>query len=190
MQVLNHHDCIFYALFVMRGILKELKDDPSTTASSTSVKNAVDLMRVLSLPQSEEGDGGPIDPNETTFLIQTIDEETNGSKKRKLTNRDIEEASASDSEDSDDEEKKSPMAKKRAKKAGSVSRAAKTSSRGKASSLLPLSKQLQQLSCYKRMFSKCWQLLLALPMSLSLHKVVLKHLPDHGQCMLVFLVVL
>lgn len=179
MQVFSHHDCTFYALFVMRGILKELKEDPSTTASSISVKNAVDLMRILSLPQSEEEDGGPIEPNEATFLIQSIEENTGASKKRKLLNREIEIDSASDSEGSEDKELKTPAGKKKAKKVG---RAVTTGTKGKASStLLPLSKQLRRLPCYRRLFSKCWQMLLALPMNLGLHKVVLKHLPNHGK---------
>jgi hypothetical protein len=170
----------------MRGILKELKEDPSSTASSISVKNAVDLMRILSLPQSEEDDAGPIEPNEATFLIQSIEEETGNPKKRKLLNREIEVDSASDSEGSGDEELKKPAGRKKAKKVDLARRAVTT---GKASStLLPLSKQLRRLPCYRRMFSKCWQLLLALPMNLSLHKVVLKHLPNHGKSVMIIFI--
>lgn len=172
----------------MRGILKELKEDSSTTASSISVKNAVDLMRILSLPQSEEDDVGPIEPNEATFLIQSIEEETGNPKKRKLLNREVEVDSASDSEGSEDEEIKKPAGRKKAKKVDLARKAMTTTGgKGKASTLLPLSKQLRRLPCYRRMFSKCWQLLLALPMNLSLHKVVLKHLPNHGMSVIIII---
>ena len=57
-------DCMHYGLLCLRRFLASVKADPGS-ASSSSLQNCVDLLRVMSIP---EGDGqGQID--RSSFLI-------------------------------------------------------------------------------------------------------------------------
>ena len=160
-----------YSLYAIRDILTEMKASREVTASTQSVRNIVDFMRIVSLPGSD-GDSELPGPNPATFLFKG----QSNSKQRPPSGDRLNEDSAS--EDGDSDEDVSVPAPKRAKKV--TKQQLQRSKRGKGLASMPLSKQLAHLPCYRRLFSKCWLLSLALPMTNALHKVVLKHLPDHG----------
>eukprot|EP00597_Dinobryon_sp_UTEXLB2267_P007577 CAMPEP_0170093788 /NCGR_PEP_ID=MMETSP0019_2-20121128/26745_1 /TAXON_ID=98059 /ORGANISM="Dinobryon sp., Strain UTEXLB2267" /LENGTH=473 /DNA_ID=CAMNT_0010314747 /DNA_START=335 /DNA_END=1759 /DNA_ORIENTATION=- len=187
-EVLEHHDCIFYSLSALQSILLEMKESYHTESavkpSVVSLKNVMDLMRIVSLPGQEvaiaEGSGlEGMTPNEETFLVNAVTAATAQAKDSNLKRKralDIIDTVDDDDVEEDqqfDEDVSSPAKIKK------ITAAKQQQQHLKGLAALPVSQQLRRLACYRRVFSRCWLCLLSLPLSAPQTKVILKHLPEH-----------
>ena len=133
--------------------------------SSYFLQNAIDMLRVISVPTAE-------DFGELSFLVD----------RDAALGRDDPEHAISGSDDSDHEEtnetEKEPP--KKLMRSGKVAKKTTPGSFvGKKNREMSTSEKLRHIPCYKTLFAKSWLLLLSLPLTKTQHKIVLKHLPEH-----------
>jgi len=153
-------------------VLKDIKTEsrsasggmPAETVTNI-VRNAIDVMRVLSLPECIEMEN---------FLV---------GPRCKHGDKAMRDSDSEDSEDDDGHEENNsandmPTAttmlagtKRKDVPAGRVPKPKKKK--------LTRTEQLTDLPSYVKAFSKAWLCLLSMPLTLAQHKQVLKHLPDH-----------
>ena len=177
--MLDKHDCIYYCLFTLREILEEVKESPDNNEKQQVTKNLIDLIRIMTLP-----------PEETisvdTFLVEFVTF-TNNNKKRKLN---LSNGDSDNDDDSSDDDEDNNNNNNKSNKKGSVLNNKKGNNasnnnnkkeiKNKNKSIEIFSKEsLNNYCSYKKLFSKCWLLLLSLPLTQAQHKLVLLHLPEH-----------
>lgn len=127
--------------------------------TSKYIQNAIDILRVIELPD-EDG--------EFLFLVD-----------RSLIKR----ADATDDADSDvsedsDHEDPGEIDERPQKIQRKTQKPLKVEKKTKMS-VMSTAKQLTHRACYKKHFAKAWLMLLSLPLTKAQHKLVLKHIPDH-----------
>jgi U3 small nucleolar RNA-associated protein 19 len=166
-------DCAFHALVTVRRVLEQEKirlrettpDASTEMITSSLVQNALDILRVLESPPTQD----EIDDEDSEFLCAKLADEEGDS--------DGDDVSDSDS---DREEVLSSKTKKRSlQQISSTVAATKNDKKKKKRSKLSLASQVFVAECHAKEFSKAWILLLSFPMSQKTVKLILKHLPDN-----------
>lgn len=155
--------------------LREADSDELTGGSSSDahqvtsvlVQNALDILRVLEAPPTQE----EIDDENSEFLCAKLAEDEGS------------EVPSSEDESDDDSDREEVMSSKTKKRSlqqisHAVGSAAGSKSKKKRSKL-SLAAQVFVAECHAREFSKAWIILLSFPMSQKTLKLVLKHLPDN-----------
>lgn len=165
-------DCSFYSLGIIVNLLKESKASLSSLSASAStiaasallVKNSLDMLRFITLPEDDEQLA-----SRKLFLVK--------GKGSAYDGNDDEDSSGDEEEDNDGNE----VARvKSTKKGGGMKRQiVPLESSSKKQKRLSRSEQLVHLPSHRKIFSKAWLALLAMPLSNAQHKIVLKHLPEN-----------
>lgn len=174
-EVFNYTDCVYHSLRVLFDFVTELKStvkregrDNGSESMSIAVQNAVDLLRMIDVPDE-------IDPDNFYIPLglgaDVDDEESRGS-----------DDDNSDDDDSSVEDRKAITADARKNKRKASSLLGKRKSEeaaDKKQNKRKRSQNIVSLSAYQKLFSKVWIHSLSLPMSMSMHKTLLKHISDH-----------
>ena len=180
-EVFSKPDCAFYAMLIVRNLLHDSlvhrhEDDAAKAAQTLLIKNCLDILRFLSVPSDEESLRTRED-----FLVQSDAVGDDG--------MDDGESSGDEDEDNDGNAitrlapGKAGRGMKRVMDASSSSNSSSSSSSNsggaKKQKRLSRAEQLVTLSSHRRVFSRVWLVLLALPLNSTQHKLVLKHIPEH-----------
>lgn len=154
-EIFSKADCSYHALSVINTFLRELKaqqgEDGSLSLESTVIGNALDILRILSVPEEVELDSclcGGEDSQDISGVDELSDE----------------------SEQEGDEENISGSRKR----SGGVASTATTRKKPKMEGPRYLDPR-----AHKAVFSEAWLALLSLRLTASQHKLVLQHLADH-----------
>ena len=157
----------------------EVKEDISLSSDQVAsiVQNALDVLRVVSYEDQEAID-------ESGFLVDTNESlEYRASDGLDDINSDSsEEEDGEEDYDHDDDEGQPGKKRKSNNSHGELLRNSKGSTdkkKRKDFSKMTRAEQVVDEQSHKKVFSKAWLALLALPLSKAQHKLVLKHLPDH-----------
>lgn len=205
-------DCAFYALHILRVLLSQLKTEHQRSGSefpSNVVTNALDLLRILAVPEAIEVDVESLEESMLVPIPHSADDDPTTVNK----DGDVDESIDSDDEDDDDGDEPGEegdvdvnevdqrpktakelrvLQKRKAEEdlLASLSGIKKKSKTEKTTTIaskatkkgrkLPLSRQVLSLKFHKRIFSKTWLLFLSLPsITIAQHKLILRHLPQH-----------
>lgn len=183
-EVFAAPDCAYYAWVLVKRALRDCKRAAAaqgTKASKESkerthlLRNALDLLRMLELPDEDEEP--LVDPKQHLRVFgKAADSDESGAEQEDDDEEEEEEEGGGSEDDSSDEgsdaeENLRQVVGKRAKKSPSAGKAATAHVRVTSSALRP--------KAQKKAFSEAWLVLLSLPLSGNQHKLVLKHLPDH-----------
>jgi hypothetical protein len=186
-ELFSKADCAFYTLRVLRTLLASAKRSSSSSGSGSSgsvksveqlTQNALDLLRVLSVPQA-------IDPS--TFLVsadaeaEAADDEEEGGEGGEGGESESDSEGYDDENDDDGKKRKIVTHRRLGKKAPAPASASASGAKGKRRRTREMSaaEQLTDRASHQRVFAKAWLALLALPLTKQQHKIALKHLPDH-----------
>jgi hypothetical protein len=172
-EVFSKPDCSFYALLVIRNLLKEssisIVDSSDSEAINTSailVKNSLDILRFIAVP---------VDETELSSMKKFL---VGG--KGSSSNHDglaDDESSGDDEEDADDAA--IVRAKSNGRKGGGMKRViAPVETVKRKRTRISRLDQLISIPSHRKVFSKAWLTLLSMPLSNAQHKVILKHLPE------------
>lgn len=168
-------DCAFYSLVIIRNLLKESRasikrrtvEPADTAASIVLVKNCLDMLRFITIPDDDEALA-----SRKMFLVSGKGSSRDG------THCDDEDSSGDEEEDNDGAEVQ--RVKSNGRKGGGMKRAiTPVESTSKKQKRLSRTEQLVHLPSYKKVFSKAWLSLLAMPLTMAQHKIILKHLPEN-----------
>ena len=168
-------DCAFYSLVIIRNLLKESRAtikrrsvEPADTAASVIlVKNCLDMLRFITLPEDDEAF-----TSRKSFLVSG-----KGSARDGIL-CDDDDSSGDEEEDNDGAEVQ--RVKSNGRRGGGMKRAiVPVECTSKKQKRLSRTEQLVHLPSYKKVFSKAWLALLAMPLTVAQHKIILKHLPEN-----------
>lgn len=174
-EVFAYPDCVFHSLRVLFDYITELKvlakKDGLNNGSdnmSVSIQNAIDLLRMIDIPDEVSTE---------EFYIPLGLGQTEGDE-------DNEDDSDHDDDDDDSsvEDRKAITADaKRSKGKRNASLLGKRNSEDNhnTSNKRRRVQDIISLTAYQKLFSKVWIHALSLPMNLSMHKTLLKHIADH-----------
>ena len=174
LQMFTKPDCAFYSLVIMRNLLKESKeslkslsvDADTAKMSATLVKNCLDMLRFITLPEDEEELS-----SRKSFLVRGKGASHDGA----LCNDD----DSSGDEDEDDDGAEVSRVKSNRKGGGMKRAVVPVESSSKKQRKLSRSEQLVHIPSYRKVFSKAWIALLGMQLTNAQHKIVLKHLPEN-----------
>jgi CBF/Mak21 family len=168
-------DCSYYSLLIIRNLLRDSKltlsnrtvPEEDLADSVKLVKNSLDMLRFITLPEDDEAF-----KSRKAFLVRGNGSSGDG------TNFDDEDSSEDEEEDNDGTGV--DRVKMNGRKGSGMKRAiVSVESSSKRCKRLPQSEKLVHLPSYKKVFSKAWLALLAMPLTNAQHKIVLKHLPEN-----------
>lgn len=174
-QVFSKPDCSFYTLVIIQNLLHESKmsikgqaPDPEALMTSTKlVKNSLEMLRFITIPEDDEALS-----SRKAFLVRGKGSSRDG------TRFDEEDSSGDEEEDNDGAEVM--RVKMNGRKGGGMKRSiVPEESSSKRQRKLTRAEQLVNVVSHKKVFSKAWLALLAMPLTNSQHKIVLKHLPEN-----------
>lgn len=199
-EVLSLTDCSYYAWVIIKRTLRDAKHDARKALASGDkrqradsanlIQNALDLLRVLELSDEEEIEDGTscLVDAKLTMKIQAVgadqeedgdDDEGGGAEEE---DEDEEEESSSESEiEEEEEEEEEDLRKvvgKKSKARGNVKESSAKRPRVNAGNVR-VSGRAHEPKAHKKAFSEAWLALLAMPLNIAQHKLVLKHLPEH-----------
>lgn len=168
-EVFVYADCTYHALKVLFDFVTEMKQklkgvDNGDDSVPVCVQNAVDLLRMITLPEE-------IDP--ATFYIPLTRPSGTGNNNDD-SDSDNEDDNSDDDSSVEDKKAISVLGKRGAKKPLVKKGSAATESNKKRRV-----ENILSLPAYQKIFNKVWIHTLSLPMTLSLHKTLLKHLGEH-----------
>jgi hypothetical protein len=174
MEIFQYHDCLYYSMISLRTSIFLIKDElikekyPDLNVKNVPeeliilVQNVIDLLRMIELPETIDA---------TQFFIPYQDK------------GDEEKDSDSDSDDSSVEElqksTETKLTNNKKKRSIDTLLDGRNQQSKQKSKKAKLSASILSLIKYQKLFSKIWIKALSLPMSLSLHKTLLKHIADH-----------
>ena len=175
-EVFDKPDCVYYALRIIRNKVREAPKSGSTPNASSFTRNALDLLRVISVPEAID---------QEAFLVAggNGDDEERGDHNEDDDDSGDGEESNSDSDDEKEERVRGGEERAGGKRKGGATRSgtkpAIDAKKRKRSSQMSKAEQLGDRPSYQKIFSKAWLAFLSRPLSASQHKLVLKHLPDN-----------
>ena len=168
-------DCSYYSLLIIRNLLRDSKltlynrtvPEEDLADSVKLVKNSLDMLRFITLPEDDESF-----KSRKAFLVRGNGSSADG------TNFDDEDSSEDEEEDND--RTGVDRVKMNGRKGSGMKRSiVSVESSSKRCKRLPQSEKLVHFPSYKKVFSKAWLALLAMPLTNAQHKIVLKHLPEN-----------
>lgn len=175
-EVFAHPDCVYHGLRVLFDFVTELKTNAKkeghnngTENMSVAVQNAIDLLRMIDIPDE-------LSTDEFYIPLGLGHSEEDGE------GNDDSDAENDDDNDSDDSSVEDRQEIKSKRSGGQKSLLGKRQHQPTSSSSSNKRRRLQNivsLVAYQKLFSKIWIHALSLPMSMSMHKTLLKHISDH-----------
>ncbi len=176
-EIFDKADCRFYTWLVIRQVLLTLRDEEDSPSLTRAIQNALDILRVLPLEDQETIDGGEYlvdrDPGaQCQGPLDGLDGPHSDSDSEDDNGGYVE-------EDSDEEGAKSSRKKRKYSSAATVVLGDSKTKKRKSFRKMTRAEQVSDAPSHQKVFSRAWLALLALPLSRSQHKLVLKHLPDH-----------
>ena len=169
-------DCSYYSLLILRNLLRDSKNslssrsvaDEDLAKSTKLVKNSLDMLRFINLPEDDE-----TFKSRKAFLLKGNGSSGDG------TNFDDDDSSEDEEEDNDGTGV--DRVKMNGRRGVGMKRAivSAESSSSKRCKRISQSEKLVHLPSYKKVFSKAWLSLLAMPLTNAQHKIVLKYLPEN-----------
>lgn len=151
-------------MIILRDLAEELKQehaDGPSDALKLAMKNILDLLRVVIVPDNVE-DG----ESDTLYLVSLPSVEGKESGRKIL-----------DDDSSDDEAAQQATTKRQKRPSSSLLQANKK--RVRLSENVTIVSKLRSLDYFRAEFSQTWLMVLSLPFKLADHKLILKHLPKY-----------
>ena len=199
-EVLGMSDCAYYAWIIIKRTLRDSKREARNAVASGDkelrsnatklIQNALDLLRVITPPdESAVADGSSFLVNSTlTMKIrsqeckQSEEEEEeessiSGDDEEELDAESVESVEAEEEEEEDEEQDLKLVQGKRKQK--QILSEQDTKRQRISAENVRVSGKAHDPKSHKKVFSEAWLALLAMPLSLAQHKLVLKHLPEH-----------
>jgi U3 small nucleolar RNA-associated protein 19 len=172
-EVFSKPDCSFYTLLVIRNLLKESSissvdssDSTAINASTILVKNSLDILRFIAVPQDETELSSM-----KKFLV--------GGKGSSSNHDGLADDESSGDDEEDDDDAAIVRAKSNGRKGGGMKRViAPVEVKRKKRTRISRLDQLISIPSHRKVFSKAWLALLSMPLSNAQHKIILKHLPE------------